>query len=129
MIVFGGSGAVEKFQGIFIRRRSCGCATQLPDLHLRLGGVEVNSFWIGSISVVLGTAFVLACILGAYLYFRGSPALCVVQAESPDARAPNGIVATVEMSVSRGLCIIHILLRFSSCSKKAQTQRMLVLDC
>jgi SSS family solute:Na+ symporter len=30
-------------------------ATLLPDLHLRLGGVEVNSFWIGSVLVILLT--------------------------------------------------------------------------
>lgn len=37
-------------------------ATLLPELHLRLGGVQVNSFWIGSVLVIVLTG--LYTILG-----------------------------------------------------------------
>jgi SSS family solute:Na+ symporter len=35
-------------------------ATLLPELHLRLGGVEVNSFWIGSVLVIVLTGLYTA---------------------------------------------------------------------
>ena len=35
-------------------------STLLPEIHLNLGGVEINSFWIGSVAVIVLTGLYTA---------------------------------------------------------------------
>ena len=76
-------------------------ATLLPELHLSLGGLEINSFWIGSVAVI--------CLTGLYTALGGMRAV-----------AYNDAVQVVVLITGSTLLTIYGLIKLGGWSELRQ---------